>query len=567
MNRLLQIALILVRELFMTCAGKRIDWRRIFVAGALMTMAGIFLPNVIFICSPDVWYFPGSSWEDLNGTTVHMLEHANESRAVRLNGNVNRARHDRSNLVRVATDASMNVSAELVQLSTVVEGTPAVYKNSRAESRKNVDLLKNERKIRHPPPTAHRRRRRRLPPPVLPPPPPPPPLSRRDSILKRHLWSLHPNEAVIHAKEEVERAPVVSDDPDLYAPLFRNISVFKRSYELMEMMLQVYVYRDGQRPICHQPHLQGIYASEGWFMKHLEANKQFVTKDPEKAHLFYLPYSARQLEMALYVPDSHNMRPLSIFLKNYVNWIASKYPFWNRTHGSDHFLVACHDWGPYTVNEHEELRTNTIKALCNADLSEGVFVAGRDVSLPETTIRNPSKPLRNVGGKRVSQRTILAFYAGLMHGRVRPVLLKYWQDKDEDMKIYGPLPVRVSRKMSYVEHMKSSRYCICPMGYEVNSPRIVEAIYYECVPVIIADNFVPPLNEVLDWSAFSVIVAEKDIPKLKEILTAIPMRQYMRMQTNVKKLQKHFLWNLRPVRYDLFHMILHSIWFSRLNQQ
>ncbi|KAF8032790.1 hypothetical protein BT93_D1628 [Corymbia citriodora subsp. variegata] len=400
------------------------------------------------------------------------------------------------------------------------------------------------------------------------PPPPPPPLPNRrmSSSLQRNLWSWPPHEALVYAKKEIAHASPVTDDPNLHAPLFRNISVFKRSYELMEQILKVYIYPDGRRPIFHQPHLRGIYASEGWFMKHMEGNRQFVTRDPEKAHLFYLSYSARQLQNALYVPDSHNMRPLSIFLRDHVNWIAAKYPFWNRTHGSDHFLVACHDWGPYTVNEHEELSKNTIKALCNADLSEGIFTAGRDVSLAETTIRNPRKPLRYVGGKRVSQRSILAFFAGNMHGRVRPTLLKFWQGKDEDMRIYGPLPNRISRKMSYVEHMKSSKYCICPMGYEVNSPRIVEAIYYECVPVIIADNFVPPLNEVLDWSAFSVIVAEKDIPKLKEILLAIPMRKYMWMQANVKMVQKHFLWNPRPLRYDLFHMILHSIWFSRLNQ-
>lgn len=104
------------------------------------------------------------------------------------------------------------------------------------------------------------------------------------------------------------------------------------------------------------------------------------------------------------------------------------------------------------------------------------------------------------------------------------------------------------------------------MGYEVNSPRIVEAIYYECVPVIIADNFVPPLNDDLNWDAFSITVSEKDIPKLKEILLAIPMEKYLTMQTNVKMLQKHFLWNAKPVPYDLFHMILHSIWSSRLKQ-
>jgi len=104
------------------------------------------------------------------------------------------------------------------------------------------------------------------------------------------------------------------------------------------------------------------------------------------------------------------------------------------------------------------------------------------------------------------------------------------------------------------------------MGYEVNSPRIVEAIYYECVPVIIADNFVHPLNEVLNWNAFSITVAEKDIPKLKDILLNISERRYRSMQLRVKKVQKHFIWHRNPVRYDIFHMILHSIWLNRLNQ-
>lgn len=117
-----------------------------------------------------------------------------------------------------------------------------------------------------------------------------------------------------------------------------------RSYELMEQMLKVYVYKEGVRPIFHQPVLKGIYSSEGWFMKLLEANKNFVTKNPRKAHLFYLPFSSRMLEETLYVPDSHSHKNLVKHLKNYVNMIAARYSFWNRTGGADHFLVACHDW-------------------------------------------------------------------------------------------------------------------------------------------------------------------------------------------------------------------------------
>ncbi|KAG0480753.1 hypothetical protein HPP92_011304 [Vanilla planifolia] len=374
------------------------------------------------------------------------------------------------------------------------------------------------------------------------------------------------DEELLYAKKEIERAPIVYDDPELYAPLFRNVSTFKRSYELMERILKVYIYSDGPMPIFHTPQLKGIYSSEGWFLKLMEENQKFVVKDPSKAHLFYLAYSSRKLEEALYKPNSHDMKPLLLFLKNYVNMLSTKYPFWNRTKGADHFIVACHDWGPYTTKWHPEFRKNTIKALCNADVSEGVFVRGKDVSLPETNIRMPKKPLRDIGGKRVSQRPILAFFAGNMHGRVRPILLDYWSGKDDDMKIYGSLPSDISKKMSYIEHMKSSKYCICPMGYEVNSPRIVEAFYYECVPVIIADNFVLPFEELLDWSAFSIVIAERDIPRLKEILTGISLRRYIYLQANVKRLQKHFLWHSLPVKYDIFHMILHSIWFNRLNQ-
>ncbi|XP_010254014.1 PREDICTED: probable glycosyltransferase At3g07620 [Nelumbo nucifera] len=374
-------------------------------------------------------------------------------------------------------------------------------------------------------------------------------------------WSSVHDQELLSAKEQIQNAPVVRNDRELYAPLFRNVSMFKRSYELMEGMLKVYVYREGRKPIFHQPILKGIYASEGWFMKLMEGNRHFSVKDPKKAHLFYMPFSTRMLEYTLYVHNSHNRMNLRQYLKSYVDMIAAKYPFWNRTGGADHFLVACHDWAPYETRHHME---RCIKALCNADVAGG-FKIGRDVSLPETYVRFARNPLRDVGGKPPSERTILAFFAGNMHGYLRPILLQYWE-KDPDMKIFGPLPHGVARKMNYIQHMKSSKYCICAKGYEVNSPRIVEAIFYECVPVIISDNFIPPFFEVLDWDAFSVILPEKDIPNLKDILRSIPEEKYLAMQLGVRKVQKHFLWHSKPMKYDLFYMTLHSIWFNRVFQ-
>ncbi|CAN0901502.1 Probable glycosyltransferase At5g03795 [Linum grandiflorum] len=353
--------------------------------------------------------------------------------------------------------------------------------------------------------------------------------NRRSSRAMRPRWSSVRDQEILAARSQIENAPELVNDQDLYAPLFRNVSQFKRSYELMERTLKVYIYKEGKKPIFHVPILKGLYASEGWFMKLMQGSKQFVVKDPQKAHLFYMPFSSRMLEYSL-------------------------------TGGADHFLVACHDWAPYETSHHME---HCIKALCNADVTVG-FKLGTDVSLAETFIRAARNPVRGLGGKPPSQRHILAFYAGGLHGYLRPILVKHWKDKDPDMKIFGYMPA--SSKMNYIQHMKSSKYCICPKGFEVNSPRVVESIFYDCVPVIISDNFVPPLFEVLNWSAFSVILPEKDIPNLKQILVSIPDKRYLELQLAVRKVQKHFLWHARPVKFDLFHMTLHSIWYNRVYQ-
>lgn len=385
---------------------------------------------------------------------------------------------------------------------------------------------------------------------------------RRSSRAMRPRWSSARDQEIIAAKFQIENAPAAKNNEKLYGPLFRNVSKFKRSYELMERTLKVYVYKEGEKPIFHQPMLKGLYASEGWFMKLLLGNKQFVVKDPQRAHLFYMPFSSRMLEYTLYVRNSHNHTNLKQYLKRYSEKIATKYRFWNRTGGADHFLVACHDWAPYETRHHME---HCIKALCNADVTAG-FKIGRDVSLPETYVHSARNPLRDLGGYPLSKRHIFTFFAGNMHGYLRPILLKQWKEKDPDMKIFGPMTQGVASKMNYIQHMKSSKYCICPKGYNVNSPRVVEAIFYECVPVIISDNFVPPFFDILNWDAFSVIVAEKDIPNLKEILTSIPEKKYLDMQLAVRKVQRHFLWHAKPSKYDLFHMTLHSIWYNRVYQ-
>ncbi|XP_062117458.1 probable glycosyltransferase At5g03795 isoform X2 [Humulus lupulus] len=369
--------------------------------------------------------------------------------------------------------------------------------------------------------------------------------------------------SLIRARSVISEAKIGNQTQDSQytpdGPMYWNPKAFHRSYLEMERQFKVFVYEEGEPPLFHNGPCKSIYSMEGNFIHELEMNRQFRTKDPQKAHVFFLPFSVTMLVRYVYVRDSHDFSPIRQTVIDYVDVVSGKYPFWNRSLGADHFMLSCHDWGPEASSSVPNLRKNSIRVLCNANTSEG-FNPTKDVSFPEINLLTGLTD-GFLGGPSASKRPILAFFAGGVHGPIRPILLEHWENKDEDMKIHQYLP----KGVSYYDMLRKSKYCICPSGYEVASPRIVEAIYTGCVPVLISDHYVPPFSDVINWKSFSVEVPVSEIQNLKKILMSISPRQYIRMQRRVIKVRKHFEVNSPPKRFDVFHMILHSVWLRRLN--
>ncbi|PWA82097.1 exostosin-like protein [Artemisia annua] len=181
-----------------------------------------------------------------------------------------------------------------------------------------------------------------------------------------------------------------------------------------------------------------------------------------------------------------------------------------------------------------------------------------EINVPFNNIPSVSR------GKSPYERSILAFFSGKIRGLIRIKLFQHWGNKeDNDIQVHPHLP----KGQNYTEFVSQSKYCLCPSGFEVASSRLTDAIYGGCVPVIIKDQYVLPYSDVLDWSQFSVQVPVDKIPDLKRILLEIPFQKYIEMQKRVLEVQQHFRLNLPAKKFDVFHMILHSVWLRRLNVQ
>ena len=118
----------------------------------------------------------------------------------------------------------------------------------------------------------------------------------------------------------------------------------------MERRFKVYVYREGELPITHNGPCKDIYTIEGRFISEMEHGaKRFRTSDPHRAHVYFLPFSVVWMVKYLYKPLTYDLTPLKQFVADYVRVVSTKYPFWNRTSGADHFMLACHDWVSFSM--------------------------------------------------------------------------------------------------------------------------------------------------------------------------------------------------------------------------
>ncbi|XP_068638039.1 probable glycosyltransferase At5g20260 [Aristolochia californica] len=346
--------------------------------------------------------------------------------------------------------------------------------------------------------------------------------------------------------------------------VYRNPFAFHQSYIEMEKRFKVWAYGEGEPPLVHDGPLNSVYSAEGQFIDEMEVSSTspFTARNPDEAHVFFLPFSVAKLKKHFNEPQpftSLTRDRLQRFVTDYVTVIATKYRYWNRSHGADHFMVSCHDWGPDFSEANPEFFQNLIRVLCNANSSEG-FKPDRDATLPEIKIPFGRLPVVR-SSLPPSRRTILAFFAGRLHGNIRRSLIKHWLGKDKDVQVYLELP----KGLDYNKMMASSKYCLCPSGWEVATPRVVEAIYVGCVPVIISQSYVLPFSDVLDWNKFSVQVPVDRISDIKVILEEIPMREYAKLQKRVLEVQRHFVVHRPAKRYDLINMVLHSVWLRRLN--
>ncbi|KAK4286418.1 hypothetical protein QN277_002976 [Acacia crassicarpa] len=264
------------------------------------------------------------------------------------------------------------------------------------------------------------------------------------------------------------------------------------------------------------------------------------TFDPYDADFFFVPvYVSCNFSTVNGFPAIGHARSL---ISSAIQLISSQYPFWNRTHGSDHVFVASHDFGACFHTLEDVAIADGIPEFLKRSIILQTF--GVEYKHPCQDVDNVVIPpyvspqsLRNTLEKEPvnRRRDIWVFFRGKMELHPKNVSGRYyskqvrteiWRKFNSDRRFY----LQRQRYEGYQSEIARSVFCLCPLGWAPWSPRLVESVALGCVPVIISDGIRLPFPRAVGWEEISVRVAEKDVGKLGRILEEVAATNLSQIQ-------------------------------------
>ena len=244
---------------------------------------------------------------------------------------------------------------------------------------------------------------------------------------------------------------------------------------------------------------------------------------------------------------------------------------WRATNGSKHFFVLTDSRGPcsidgkykdvdflshHVIGPHAEPPPDRTGAWFFRS-GEGpripCYDARKDIGIPTPNIhfpRTPFAPALPDVHNHSAARPLLLFYAGWSYG-CRMAMVRQWRN-DEEMLVR-----RSVKQPEYKRNMLRARFCPICGGYSQWTPRLAEALYYECVPIILSEHMEPPFASLLDWSTFSARLTEAELPSLKSFVKALDYDKLVRGVRLAKRALEYHLGTYDGD--DMLPLLLHQM--------
>jgi len=289
------------------------------------------------------------------------------------------------------------------------------------------------------------------------------------------------------------------------------------------------------------------YSMEWYFMQVLRDSPQYLASRPEDARFVYFPQCVSEVYFALRA--SFNMTHWAAisaaeaeYLIPLLRWAHGSEL--HQRHGGRNFWTVfsmdlgrqdfprsaawLEQWSVGSLTGSEQWLQNSGVLLteptgfglasCWEEDTVPVTVANdmfpaRNFREHDTVISIPSRFAPDVSSRRFGGRPTLVFFHGSPNSCARRRVLELYTNAPGFDVSTGILTDR-----EYRRRLWRSRFCLVMRGSShTNNVRLYEVIAHGCVPVIVSDDFQPPLDAWLPWRDIAIFLPTSSIPSLGNI--------------------------------------------------
>ncbi|BEJ15623.1 hypothetical protein CspHIS471_0502280 [Cutaneotrichosporon sp. HIS471] len=226
-------------------------------------------------------------------------------------------------------------------------------------------------------------------------------------------------------------------------------------------------------------------------------------------------------------------------------------------------LVMTHDWGiclafdweiwssrPHTHRYPDPLLRNTIVFSVMGDWDSNCYRPAQDVVVPARTCLSKTlvDTFPNVEHiMPARERPRLISWSGTFWGtgkneRLRLTCNRGGVVNEELLPGQGPQSKFPRAWDDYMVELNTARFCPQPRGVAGWSPRVNDALYAGCIPVLIAEASHYPFASMIDWSQISVRIHPTELDQVERILNEIPIERIEQLQANIVAIRDAFLY-------------------------
>jgi hypothetical protein len=171
----------------------------------------------------------------------------------------------------------------------------------------------------------------------------------------------------------------------------------------------------------------------------------------------------------------------------------------------------------------------------------------------------PRESVVDDDGITYDKNMLFSFMGAKFTHKIRETLINLYPHCCFDTVQWGRNNNDLTFRNTYVKTIKSSKFSLCPRGVGKTSYRLYESMMLGTVPVIISDNWKPPLNYLLNWDEFSVTIKENQLNNITDILSTYSDETIIKMSKKAQEVYFKYFNNINMFKcfylyFKTFHL-------------